>query len=96
MSRYLCTKCARKHIAQAIILLNESKLGYPNHLWLAVGHLAEAEAEIEVKYHDIAARIREERLQVVEGVDREGVLLDIISELTELSDKNKEKCDYWR
>ena len=61
MARFLCTKCARKHIAQAIILIHESKTGYPNHIWLAVGHLAEAEAEIEIKYHKVAEKIRNER-----------------------------------
>jgi hypothetical protein len=92
--RPFCGKCSRKHIAQAIILLNESKLGYPSHLWLAIGHLAEAEAEIDGKYHEIALKIREERLKVEETGDSEN-LLGIIIEISKLAKDNNDNCDYW-
>ena len=93
--RPFCGKCARKHLAQAIVLLNESRLGYPSHLWLAIGHMAEAEAEIDQRYPEIAQKIREERLKVIDIGDSDA-LLGIIIEISALSDKNKDTCDYWR
>jgi hypothetical protein len=74
-------------------LLNESKLGYPEYLWLAVGHLAEAEAEIEGKYHDLAEKIRGERLKVMETSDSDG-LMDLISTIT-LVTGDTENCCNW-
>lgn len=62
-----CIECVRKHIAQAIILLGESEMGYPEHLWLAVGHLAEASEECLGLYPLVAAEIREHRLKAMEG-----------------------------
>lgn len=56
-----CIKCVRKHIAQARVLLDESKLGYPNHFFLALGHLAEAEAESIKDFPELATKIREMR-----------------------------------
>ncbi len=92
--RPFCGKCARKHIAQAIVLLNETHLGYPSHLWLAIGHLAEAEAEIYEKYPDIAERIRAERLKVEKEGDSD-MLLGLIIEITKLAEQNHDTCDYW-
>lgn len=46
LERKPCMDCVEKHIAQAWILGNESLLGYPEHLTLAVGHLAEALEEL--------------------------------------------------
>jgi len=92
--RPFCGKCARKHIAQAIVLLNETHLGYPSHLWLAIGHLAEAEAEIYAKYPDIAQRIREERLKIEETGDSDA-LLGLIIEISKLAKQNNDNCDYW-
>lgn len=62
-----CINCARKHIGQALVLGNESLLGYKNHIWLAVGHLSEAEREILPISQDIAEKIRNERLNLMEG-----------------------------
>jgi len=61
-----CVDCARKHVAQAIVLLGEAQLGYPDHKWLAVGHLAEASEEMLGDYPEIAADIRTARLLVME------------------------------
>lgn len=93
--RPFCGKCARKHLAQAIILLNEAVLGYPTHRWLAVGHLAEAEAEIYAKYPEIAQKIREERLKIIDTGDSDE-LMGLIVEISDLADKNQDTCDYWR
>ncbi len=59
-----CILCVRKHISQASALLQESLQGYPEHRDLAIGHLAEAEAEAEGLSHDFAARLRQERLKL--------------------------------
>lgn len=59
--RESCIDCVRKHIAQATVLLIESHMGYCVHRWLAIGHLAEAEAESILMYPELANRIREER-----------------------------------
>lgn len=57
-----CLNCARKHLAQALILLTEYTLGYSGlWLWLAIGHMAEAEAELLRKHEDIAVEIRTRR-----------------------------------
>ena len=63
--RTKCAKCTAKHLAQAIVLMEEALSGYPNHRWLAIGHLAEAAAECpNVAY---AAHIRDLRHQIMEG-----------------------------
>jgi hypothetical protein len=67
--RPTCLDCCRKHIAQAIVLLNESKMGYPNHRWLAVGHLAEASEESIGEYEDLAQLLRGERLSLMDNPD---------------------------
>ena len=61
-----CLFCYRKHVSQAIILLIESKLGYPEHADLAVGHLAEAESETIKDYPELAELTREERVKLME------------------------------
>lgn len=43
----------------------ESKLGYPNHKWWAIGHLAEAESECLMTYPTLAKRIRKERIKFI-------------------------------
>ena len=77
--RDCCLSCCKKHIAQAIVLLCESKKGYPLHKWLALGHLAEAEDETSCKYPAFANRIRKARIEIEED-KYEGNLLDIIEE----------------
>jgi hypothetical protein len=64
-------------------------------LWLAIGHLAEAEAELDARYHDLAIRTREVRLEVMEKGDSEKLmdLLDLISSTTKDDATN---CCNWR
>jgi len=64
MPRKPCANCARKHLGQAIVLLQESLQGYPSHRWLAVGHIAEAEAEIGAVCPDIMEVLRKARKQM--------------------------------
>jgi len=64
--RKSCLDCTRKHIGQAMVLYVESLLGYPHHLWYAVGHLAEAETECINDNLELAQCIRIERLKMME------------------------------
>jgi hypothetical protein len=50
--------------------MQEALLGYPLHAFLAIGHLAEAEAELLEKHPDLASTIRAERIQYLEGLER--------------------------
>ena len=59
--RTACLNCARKHLAQASILMMEAKQGYPLHEWFAMGHLAEAGDELVQEWSDVANEIREHR-----------------------------------
>ena len=63
-----CTRCAIKHLGQAKILMDESELGYPHHVWYALGHMAEAEI-LEVQPEDAAA-IREARILIQDNFDK--------------------------
>lgn len=65
--RPTCTYCARKHLAQAQILVNEAAMGYPDHLWLAIGHMAEASEELIATYPDVARQIRGYRKGLEQG-----------------------------
>jgi hypothetical protein len=76
-----CPNCTRKHLAQAVVLLQEAKQGYPNHLWLAVGHMAEAEAEIEGMFQDVACAIRAAR-KVAEAGGEVPDLMAIVEDIT--------------
>ena len=79
MPRHSCLDCARKHLAQAIVLETEDLMGYaPLHKWLAVGHMAEAEAELIDEYPNLAHRIRVERLNYIEFNVGLNSLCDII------------------
>lgn len=62
-----CLLCVRKHISQAIVLLSESKKGYPEHRWIAMGHLAEAEDESMKEHAELANQIRDARLDIQNG-----------------------------
>lgn len=81
--RETCLCCVKKHIAKAIILLSEAKLGYPLHFYLALGNLSEAEDECVRDYPELANEIRDIRLEI--EVDTfNGNLLDIIKKVLEI------------
>ena len=84
--RESCLDCTRKHIAQALILLTESKLGHPEHKWLAVGHLAEAEAESVQKFPSLANTIRFVRLTIIDD-DYNVDLIELIKQAGTLNEK---------
>lgn len=57
--RVQCPDCTRKHLAQAIINLQESIDGHPELRVLAVGHLCEACSECRQILPDISAQLDE-------------------------------------
>lgn len=61
-TRNFCPRCAIKHLAQARVLLLETRKGYPLHVWYAIGHMAEAEDEIISRMPDEALEIRNQRM----------------------------------
>jgi len=65
MSRQSCIYCVLKHIGQASVLLDESKLGYPFHKWYAIGHLAEAESESLDERPELSEVIRNFRTEIM-------------------------------
>ncbi len=89
--RNSCYDCARKHLAQALIVSHELEHyagdESDDHLWVWVGHMAEAADQIQKNHPDVAARIREIRLKIMEnskliyGVD----INALIRELNELA-----------
>jgi len=68
LHREFCPRCAIKHLAKAHILLNESKLGYPHHVWYAMGNMSEAEDEIVEFLPDQAQEIRAARIKLQEAL----------------------------
>jgi hypothetical protein len=62
--RPTCLQCVAKHLGQACVLLRETCKGYPEHYFIAIGHLAEAEDECVMKYPGLAAFLRDLRLQL--------------------------------
>lgn len=67
--RVSCYDCCRKHLSQALVISHE--LPYytgdekDDHLWVWVGHMAEAADQIQKDHPDVAGRIRESRLKVM-------------------------------
>jgi len=61
MVRESCVLCAVKHIAQARALSLEIPKGYEEHYYFAMGHLAEAEDELEKRFAGLAGLVRRER-----------------------------------
>ena len=87
--RETCLFCASKHIAQAIVLVTESCLGYPLHLWLAIGHLAEAESETCSVFPLLSQQIRYVRLSLMgqEGVFVHEELMDLLKTIRKVAEE---------
>jgi hypothetical protein len=85
--RETCLMCVSKHIAQAIVLVIEAQLGYQLHLWLAVGHLAEAESECIEKYPCFSNNIRKVRMVLSgqEGVFKSTDLMDLLEQARDIA-----------
>ena len=85
-----CYDCCIKHLAQACVLMEESRHGYYHHQYLALGHLAEASSEIEKYDMVLAERIRKER-KMLQSVGNEYAvdfmgLIDEVVKLKEAAD----------
>jgi len=63
--RNWCYNCVIKHLGQACVTNSEAKLGYPEHIALAIGHLAEASEEIIKESPEFAEEIRDHRLKLL-------------------------------
>jgi hypothetical protein len=72
-TRASCIECIEKHVGAAMVLLSETKNGYPHYL-LAVGHLHEAEEESQA-WPDLAAAIRAAR----KALQSDGTIPDLLS-----------------
>lgn len=79
-----CPDCVRKHLGQACVLCQEALQGYPDHRWLAIGHLAEAEAEIEGMSPALAERFREERKALEADPAHQPPFVELIASVTGL------------
>jgi hypothetical protein len=66
MLRESCIDCTRKHIGSAIVLFTESMLGYPEHFWIAIGHLGQAEEESIKDFPELAKMIRKIRREIMD------------------------------
>lgn len=95
--RESCFDCARKHLAQAIIISHEvphyAGDQVDDHFWIMIGHMAEAEAQIQKVAPNVADEIREARLEVMKSGPAAVYSLSLnrfvlmISELAELKQK---------
>jgi hypothetical protein len=88
-----CLNCARKHLAQAEILLHESKQGYPDHFWLCMGHLAEAADELLRDHQNLADQIRNERKLLEDDPEYQIPIMDLIAAVSEVAgeESNEQK-----
>jgi len=68
MTRDFCARCAIKHLAQARVLMQETKKGYPLHVYYAMGHMAEAEDELLERMPVEAGVVRDHRLKLEEAL----------------------------
>lgn len=84
-TRKSCLDCVRKHLAQALVLMEEVKLGYPDHRWIAIGHLAEASAESVADYPKLAALIRRHRVRYMNDEDYVVPVMDLIEAANKLA-----------
>ena len=86
-----CLFCVSKHLASAQILLDEAELGYPEHRWLAVGHLQEAESESLADYPLFSQKIRCLRIilmgQVCETTDSTPSIIELLHDARLLAEK---------
>jgi hypothetical protein len=89
--RSICFDCARKHLAQALVVSHElphyAGDEKDDHLWVFVGHMAEAADQIQREHPSIAEKIREARLKVMKDLNAiyELDINAIINEITEVA-----------
>lgn len=76
--RPTCLDCVRKHLAQAEVLMSEARQGYPDHAWLAIGHMAEAADEALKECPELAREIRAERLKYMSDHSYDVPIMELI------------------
>lgn len=79
---------AATDLAQARILYLETQKGYPEHYWLALGHMAEAEDELLEVWPDLAEEIRKSRKMWEDDRARVPDFLALIRLVTEATGLN--------
>jgi hypothetical protein len=66
--RNYCLHCTIKHLGQAYVLQGEVTQGYPEHILGVIGHLAEASEECVGVSKDLADKIRQYRVLLLENI----------------------------
>ena len=66
--RDYCLDCTIKHIGQAYVLHGEVSQGYQEHILGVIGHLAEASEECIGASRELAEKIRQYRLLILENI----------------------------
>ena len=62
-----CLNCVIKHLSQAMIINEEeTTMGYPDHIYRVIGHLAEASRESVTEYPEFANVVRSHRLALMD------------------------------
>ena len=92
-SRRSCLDCVRKHLAQALVLMSESLQGYPNHRWIAIGHLGEAADEAVMDYPKLASEIRQHRLEYMKDTSYNVPIMQLIIKANKLASKRSKKSN---
>ena len=59
--RKSCIECVRKHLGDAVVLLDEVFMGYPEHSILAEGNLSQAASEAVREFPQLAIKLRDIR-----------------------------------
>lgn len=67
-TRPFCARCAIKHLSQAAILMKESRMGYPLHVYYAMGHMSEASDELVELMPEEANAVRDERIKIEDSL----------------------------
>ena len=81
--RPTCVDCAIKHLAEASILLQESRHGYPDHIYYSRGHMAEAEAELAQLYPVHADLVRVSRKTLEQDPDFSPDFMGLMKQIDE-------------
>ena len=88
-----CLDCVIKHLGQAFVTNIEFHLGYPEHILLTIGHLAEASEECFAKNPEIADKIRQERLKLMENYDYKIPYFDLYNIVDEFAMMENDEND---
>jgi hypothetical protein len=82
--RKSCLLCVLKHLGAAAVLMDEARLGYAWHKWLAAGHMVEAEAEMLGADSALAGVIRTWRVKYMGSDDCRVPMEQLIGDVVEL------------